>query len=68
MPKTADNDLSDSCIPAFFDRNNLILFSEWAGVARFDIAWFVNGRGGEFLLLEEVSKQIVSRPWWWRVT
>lgn len=68
MPKTADNDLSDSCDPALWDRNNLTFFGEWACLALFGIAWFVKGRGGGFLLLDEAPNQIVYRPWWWRVT
>lgn len=67
MPKTADNDLLDSCDPEFFDRNKLTFFSEWAGLALFGIAWFAEGRGNGFLLLDEAPNQIVSRPWCWRI-
>ena len=53
------------CEPDFWDRNNLTFFGEWAGLALFGIAWFVKGRGGGFLLLDERPNQIISRPWWW---
>ncbi|MEM9212008.1 MAG: hypothetical protein AAGA63_11020 [Pseudomonadota bacterium] len=52
----------------FWDRNNLTFYGEWAGLALFGVAWFVKGRGGGFLLLDETPNQIISKPWWWRVT
>ncbi len=53
------------CTPAFWDRNNLTFYGEWAGLALFGIAWFVKGRGGGFLLLDETPDQIFSKPYWW---
>jgi len=50
----------------FWDRNNLTFYGEWAGLALFGIAWFVKGRGGGFLLLDETANQIISKPWWWK--
>ncbi|MEP5083058.1 MAG: hypothetical protein ABJR46_16520 [Tateyamaria sp.] len=55
-----------ACEPGFWDRNNLTFYGEWAGLALFGIAWFVKGRGGGFLFLDETPNQIISRPWWWK--
>lgn len=51
----------------FWDRHNLTFYGEWAGLAVFGIAWFVKGRGGGFLLLDETPNQIISKPWWWPI-
>lgn len=66
-PQLGIFEFANSCDSAFWDRNNLTFFGEWAGLALFGIAWFVKGRGGGFLLLDDTPNQIVSRPWWWRV-
>lgn len=60
-----------NCKPAaidslFWDDNNVTFYLEWLGLALFGIAWFVKGRGGGFLLLDETPNQIISRPWWWK--
>jgi len=49
---------------AFWDIYNLTFYVEWLALAAFGIAWFVKGRGGGFLLLDEKPNQIISRPWW----
>lgn len=54
-----------ACEPDFWDSKNLTFYGEWAGLALFGIAWFVKGRGGGFLLLDETPNQIISKPWWW---
>jgi len=56
-----------TCEPAFWDKYNLTFHGEWAGLALFGIAWFVKGRGGGFLLLDETPNQIISKPWWWPI-
>ncbi len=48
-----------------WDRLNLTFYFEWAALASFGIAWFVKGRGGGFLLLDETPNQTISKPWWW---
>ncbi len=55
------------CEPAFWDRNDLTFYGEWAALALFGIAWFVKGRGGGFLLLDENPTQWISKPWWWPI-
>ncbi|MEO0328025.1 MAG: hypothetical protein AAF217_05440 [Pseudomonadota bacterium] len=47
-----------------WDKYNLTFYFEWAALAAFGIAWFVKGRGGGFLLLDETPNQIISKPWW----
>jgi heme A synthase len=64
--KTGIFGLVPACEPDFWDRNNLTFYGEWAGLALFGIAWFVKGRGGGFLLLDETLDQIISKPWWWK--
>ncbi|MDA8747396.1 hypothetical protein N9M66_04220 [Litoreibacter sp.] len=49
----------------FWDDHNLTFYFEWLGLALFGAAWFVKGRGGGFLLLDETPDQIISKPWWW---
>lgn len=51
----------------FWDSNNLTFYFEWLGLALFGAAWFVKGRGGGFLLLDENPNQWFSKPWWWPV-
>ena len=51
----------------FWDDNNLTFYFEWLALATFGIAWFVKGRGGGFLLLDEKPDERISRPWWWRI-
>lgn len=51
----------------FWDRYNITFYGEWAGLALFGIAWFVKGRGGGFLLLDEKPNQTISKPWWWPI-
>ncbi|MEX0276791.1 MAG: hypothetical protein AB3N19_04670 [Ruegeria sp.] len=58
-------DLATDCEPHGWDKNNITFYLEWLGLALFGIAWFVKGRGGGFLLLDEKPNQIFSRPWWW---
>jgi hypothetical protein len=48
-----------------WDRLNLTFYFEWAALAAFGIAWFVKGRGGGFLLLDETPDQTFTKPWWW---
>jgi hypothetical protein len=48
-----------------WDDLNLTFYFEWLALASFGIAWFVKGRGGGFLLLDETPNQIISKPWWW---
>ena len=48
-----------------WDRHNLTFYFEWAALASFGAAWFVKGRGGGFLLLDETPDKIISKPWWW---
>lgn len=50
---------------AFWDDNNLTFYFEWLALACFGVAWFVKGRGGGFLLLDEKPDQLLSKPWWW---
>lgn len=49
-----------------WDRYNITFYFEWAALAAFGAAWFVKGRGGGFLLLDETPDQIISKPWWWK--
>lgn len=49
---------------AFWDVHNLTFYFEWLALAAFGVAWFVKGRGGGFLLLDENSDRILSKPWW----
>ena len=53
------------CEPAFWERYHFTFYGEWICLALFGFAWFVKGRGGGFLLLDETPDKIISRPWWW---
>lgn len=44
-----------------WDELNLTFYFEWAALASFGIAWFVKGRGGGFLLLDENPNQTISK-------
>jgi len=48
-----------------WDKLNLTFYFEWAALASFGVAWFVKGRGGGFLLLDEFPNRVLSKPWWW---
>ena len=52
-------------MPRFWDNHNLTFYFEWLALASFGVAWFVKGRGGGFLLLDE-SDTIFTKPWWWK--
>ncbi|KAB7610125.1 hypothetical protein F9L33_14610 [Amylibacter sp. SFDW26] len=48
-----------------WDHFNLTFYFEWLALASFGGAWFVKGRGGGFLLLDETPNRTISKPWWW---
>ncbi len=49
---------------AAWNESNLTFYCEWFMLTLFSVAWFVKGRGGGFLFLDDTSKTF-SKPWWW---